>query len=58
MQEVSGGSGFSAQNDRRLHFGLGASTAVEQVVDPLALGPQQTIDLPAIDALNRIGEPE
>src|SRR6202041_825430 len=23
IQEISGGSGFSAQNDRRLHFGLG-----------------------------------
>ena len=25
VQEVSGGSGFAAQNDRRLHFGLGKS---------------------------------
>ena len=25
VQEVSGGSGFSAQNERRLHYGLGAS---------------------------------
>ena len=25
VQEVSGGSGFSAQNQRRLHYGLGAA---------------------------------
>src|SRR6185312_5847777 len=27
LQEVSGGSGFCAQNDRRLHFGLGKSAS-------------------------------
>ena len=30
VQEVSGGSGFCAQNQRRLHFGLGAAAAVER----------------------------
>ena len=32
VQEVSGGSGFCAQNQRRLHFGLGAGATVEKVV--------------------------
>jgi hypothetical protein len=31
LQEVSGGSGFCAQNDRRLHFGLGKTARVEKV---------------------------
>ena len=39
VQEVSGGSGFSAQNQRRLHYGLGHGAAVDRVVDPLAVGP-------------------
>src|SRR5580700_3404618 len=30
MQEVSGGSGFAAQNQRRLHFGLGKSPQIEK----------------------------
>ena len=32
VQEVSGGSGFSAQNQRRLHYGLGSATGVDRVV--------------------------
>ena len=32
VQEVSGGSGFCAQNQRRLHFGLGKDPRVEKVV--------------------------
>jgi hypothetical protein len=31
LQQVSGGSGFCAQNQRRLHFGLGNSSAIEKV---------------------------
>ncbi len=37
VQEVSGGSGFSAQNDRRLHYGLGTSAKVDRLVVRLAL---------------------
>jgi enediyne biosynthesis protein E4 len=29
---VSGGSGFCAQNQRRLHFGLGKGAAIQKVV--------------------------
>ena len=30
VQEVQGGSGFSAQNDRRLHYGLGSATKIDR----------------------------
>ena len=58
VQEVSGGSGFSAQNDRRLHYGLGASAAVEQAVIRWPSGKRQTIDNPGVDTVHRIVEPE
>ena len=32
VQEVSGGSGFAAQNQRRLHFGLGRNARLEKAV--------------------------
>ena len=32
LQEVSGGCGYSAQNQRRLHFGLGKSPRIEKAV--------------------------
>jgi hypothetical protein len=56
-QEVSGGSGFSAQNQRRLHFGLGAATQVDRLVIQWPSGRQQTVDRPQIDQLHRIKEP-
>jgi hypothetical protein len=31
IQQVSGGSGFCAQNQRRLHFGLGKTSVIEKV---------------------------
>ena len=37
VQEVSGGSGFAAQNDRRLHFGLGQGPAAGESRDSLAV---------------------
>ena len=58
VQEVSGGSGFSAQNQRRLHFGLGASASVDQVVIRWPSGRQQTIEHPQLDMLHRITEPQ
>jgi len=58
VQEVSGGSGFSAENQRRLHYGLGSSTAVDRVEIRWPSGRRQTIDKPAIDRLHRIREAE
>jgi hypothetical protein len=56
VQEVSGGSGFSAQNDRRIHFGLGAATRVEEVVIRWPSGRTDTIARPEIDRVIRITE--
>jgi hypothetical protein len=57
IQEVSGGSGFAAQNQRRLHFGLGKTSRIDKVVICWPSGQVQTIDDPALDELHNIREP-
>jgi hypothetical protein len=57
VQEVSGGSGFAAENDRRLHFGLGTNSQIEKVVIRWPSGKLQTIDKPAADQLHKMKEP-
>jgi hypothetical protein len=57
VQDVSGGSGFSAQNDRRLHFGLGAAAAVDRVDIRWPSGRTQTIAHPGVDQVHRVTEP-
>ncbi|HEY4904996.1 MAG TPA: CRTAC1 family protein [Candidatus Sulfotelmatobacter sp.] len=57
VQEVSGGSGFAAQNDRRLHFGLGKDPHIERAVIRWPSGKVQTIDAPATEQLHTIKEP-
>ena len=44
LQQVSGGSGFAAQNDRRLHFGLGTNPQIEKAVIRWPSGKVQTIE--------------
>jgi hypothetical protein len=44
VQQVSGGSGFAAQNDRRLHFGLGKNPQLEKAVIRWPSGKVQTIE--------------
>jgi hypothetical protein len=56
VQEVTAASGFSAQNQRRLHYGLGEATAVERVTIRWPSGRQQTIEKPQIDMLHRVKE--
>jgi hypothetical protein len=56
VQEVSGGSGFSSQNQRRLHFGLGAAETVDRVVIRWPSGRSETIERPAVDQLHRVKE--
>ena len=56
-QEVSGGSGFSAQNQRRLHFGLGRAVAVERVEVRWPSGKLQTITAPAAGKAHSLKEP-
>jgi enediyne biosynthesis protein E4 len=56
VQNVSGGSGFAAQNQRRLHFGIGRNASVEKAVIHWPSGATQTIDQPAAGRLHRIKE--
>jgi hypothetical protein len=57
IQQVSGGSGFAAQNDRRLHFGLGRDPKVEKVLIRWPSGIQQTLANPAVGKLYQVKEP-
>ncbi len=57
VQEVHGGAGFSAQNQRRLHYGLGAATQVERLVIRWPSGRMQTIEAPPVDMRHRVTEP-
>jgi hypothetical protein len=59
VQEVSGGSGFSSQNDRRLHYGLGAATKIDRIVIrwPSGQGGTQTIENPPVDRILVVKEP-
>jgi hypothetical protein len=56
VQQVSGGSGFCAQNQRSLHFGLGPDARVEKVVIRWPSGKMQTIDAPATGQAHDIKE--
>jgi hypothetical protein len=58
VQEVVAASGFSAQNQRRLHYGLGAFTDVDRLVIRWPSGHTQTIEDPQVDTLHRIKEPD
>ena len=58
LQEVSGGSGFAAQNDRRLHFGLGKGAKVEKVEIRWPSGVRQTLIAPQVNKINVIKEPQ
>jgi hypothetical protein len=56
-QDVLAASGFSAQNQRRLHVGLGTSAAVDRVTITWPSGRRQVIEGPAVDQLHRVKEP-
>jgi hypothetical protein len=57
VQYVSGGSGFCAQNQRRLNFGLGKISSLEKVQIRWPSGKMQTVDKPLTGQINRIREP-
>jgi len=56
VQEVSGGSGFCAQNQRPLHFGLGRGARVERVEIRWPSGKTQTIQAPATGIVHKVKE--
>jgi len=58
IQEISGGSGFSAQNDRRLHFGLGKDAQIKNAVVRWPSGKTQTLDSLLPGKLYKIEEPQ
>jgi hypothetical protein len=55
-QEVTGGSGFCAQNQRRLHFGLGKNANVDRVEIRWPSGKTQTIHAPEINKIHKLKE--
>ncbi len=57
VQEVSGGSGFCSQNQRRLHFGVGTSVSVSRVEIRWPSGKIQVLQAPAVNQIHRIKEP-
>jgi hypothetical protein len=58
VQEISAGSGFSAQNQRRVHYGLGAMADVDRVTIRWPSGRVQTIETPPVDRIYTIKEPK
>jgi hypothetical protein len=57
-QEVTAAAGFSAQNQRALHYGLGAARTVDRVVITWPSGARQTITNPAVNTRHRVKEPD
>ena len=56
VQEVSGGSGFCAQNQRRLHFGLGKTATIDRVEIRWPSGKTQTVTAPETNKIHKIKE--
>jgi len=57
LQEVSGGSGFCSQNQRRLHFGLGAGAKIDKVVVRWPSGKMSEMAAPEVNRLHQVKEP-
>jgi enediyne biosynthesis protein E4 len=57
VQDVLAASGFCAQNQRRLHFGLGADPGPVRVTIHWPSGTEQVVPAPAVNQVNRITEP-
>jgi len=58
LQQISGGSGFAAENDLRLHFGLGKDPQIEKAVIHWPSGKIQTLDNLKPDQLYHVKEPQ
>jgi enediyne biosynthesis protein E4 len=56
VQQITGGNGFCSQNQRRLHFGLGANPQIEKAEIRWPSGKTQTIDKPAAGQVYKIKE--
>jgi hypothetical protein len=58
MQEVSGGTGFCAQNSRRLHFGVGSNAKIERVEVRWPSGRVQKLSAPQANKIHVLKEPQ
>lgn len=58
LQQVSGGAGYSSQNPRPLHFGLGKNAKVEKAVIRWPSGREQTIESPEPGRVHSVEEPQ
>jgi hypothetical protein len=58
LQELVAASGYAAQNQRRLHFGLGEHANIDRVTIRWPSGREQSIDSPAVDQIHRVREPQ
>ncbi len=57
MEERVAESGYLSQNDDRLHFGLGAATAVDKIVVHWPSGAEQTVEKQGVDRVLTVQEP-
>lgn len=57
VQQVSGGSGYASQNQRRLHFGLGPDPDIEKAVIRWPSGTTQTIEALEANTVHEVKEP-
>jgi enediyne biosynthesis protein E4 len=57
LQEVCGGCGYSAQNQRRLHFGVGKAPRIEKAMIRWPSGSVQTLEAPASGKVHQVEEP-
>jgi len=55
---ITRGIGFCAQNQRRLHYGLGRSPGADSAVIRWPDGIKQVILNPVVNAVNHIIEPK
>ncbi len=58
IQEITGGNGFAAQNDLRLHFGLGKNPKIEKAIIRWPSGTAQTLDQLTPNQIYHIKEPQ
>lgn len=56
LQVLTAASGFAAQNQRRLHFGLGQCDAVDRLEVRWPSGRTQVVEAPAVNTVHRISE--
>jgi hypothetical protein len=56
VDEVRGGGSYYAQNDFRLHFGLGRATGVDRVVVRWPNGMEEVFAVPGIDRIVTLTE--